>query len=57
MAAALTAFLWLLSAATVALFFAKTWWMPELASAHGGAIDHQFGLTLAIAGLIFLLAH
>jgi cytochrome c oxidase subunit 2 len=31
--------------------------MPELASAHGGAIDHQFGLTLAVAGLIFLLAH
>jgi cytochrome c oxidase subunit II len=55
--AALTAFLWLLSTVTVALFLAKTWWMPELASAHGGAIDYQFGLTMAIAGLIFLLAH
>jgi cytochrome c oxidase subunit II len=55
--AALTAFLWLLATITVALFVSKTWWMPELAAAHGGAIDNQLGFTLAVAGGIFLLAH
>jgi cytochrome c oxidase subunit II len=54
---ALTAFLWLLATITVALFGAKAWWMPQLAAAHGGAIDDQLGFTLAVAGLIFLLAH
>jgi cytochrome c oxidase subunit II len=55
--AALAAFLWLLATGTVALFLSKTWWTPQLASAHGAAIDVQLSLTLAIAGLIFLLAH
>jgi cytochrome c oxidase subunit 2 len=55
--AALAIFLWLLAIVTVVLFLSKTWWMPELVSAHGIAVDDQFEVTLAIAGLIFLLAH
>jgi cytochrome c oxidase subunit 2 len=55
--AALAGFLWLLAIGTVALFSARTWWLPDLASAHGGAIDRQFVLTLGIAGIVFFIAH
>jgi cytochrome c oxidase subunit II len=55
--AALAGFLWLLAIATVAIFGARLWWTPELASVHGRAIDDQLVFTLAIAGIVFLLAH
>jgi cytochrome c oxidase subunit 2 len=41
---------------TVALFIAKVWWLPPLASLHGAAIDDQLVLTLVVAGATFFLA-
>jgi cytochrome c oxidase subunit II len=55
--AALPAFLWLLAIVTVAIFITQLWWTPELASAHGLAVDDQLVLTLIIVGSVFLLAH
>ena len=32
---ALALFLWAMTLITVALFFARTWWLPEVISLHG----------------------
>ncbi len=56
MAAMLALFFWLMAGVTVAIFLGRVWWLPELASVHGAAIDRQFVLTLAIAGVVFFLA-
>ncbi|MCW5980676.1 MAG: cytochrome c oxidase subunit II [Bryobacteraceae bacterium] len=53
---ALAFFFWAMALITVALFIARVWWLPELASAHGGAIDDQLVLTLVLAGIVFFLA-
>ncbi|MGB7591100.1 MAG: cytochrome c oxidase subunit II transmembrane domain-containing protein [Terriglobia bacterium] len=38
-------------------FLAKTWWFPvHITANYGHAIDHQFMLTLAITGAIFVVA-
>ena len=38
-------------------FLAKTWWFPvDITANYGHAIDHQFMLTLAITGTIFVVA-
>ena len=38
-------------------FWAKTWWFPvDITANYGHAIDHQFMLTLAITGIIFVVA-
>jgi len=37
---------------------AKTrWWLPPVASAHGGDIDRLFYITLIVTGLVFVLVH
>jgi cytochrome c oxidase subunit II len=41
---------------TVGLFLAKLWWLPELISVHGAAVDRQLTVTLTIAGVVFFLA-
>src|SRR5262249_54653979 len=41
---------------TVGIFLAKWWWLPELISVHGSAVDQQLTLTLTIAGTVFFLA-
>ena len=41
---------------TVGIFLAKWWWLPELISVHGAAVDHQLTATLTIAGIVFFLA-
>ncbi|MCC6858948.1 MAG: cytochrome c oxidase subunit II [Bryobacterales bacterium] len=56
MAFSLGVFFWLMAIITVAIFLGRVWWMPELASVHGAAIDQQLILTLAIAGIAFFLA-
>ncbi len=56
MAALLMIFFFLVGGITVALFIGKVWWMPELISAHGAAVDHELVLTLIIAGIAFFLA-
>lgn len=52
----LALFFWSVAIVTVALFAARVWWLPELISEHGAAIDHQMVLTLIIAGAVFFLA-
>jgi len=41
---------------SVYAFWAHVWWLPVSISTHGAAVDHQFKLTLAICGVIFVLA-
>jgi cytochrome c oxidase subunit 2 len=41
---------------TVGVFLAKWWWLPELISVHGAAVDQQLTTTLVIAGIVFFLA-
>jgi cytochrome c oxidase subunit 2 len=53
----LAIFFWFVAIVTVLTFMFKVWWVPDLASIHGGAIDDQLVLTLAISGLVFFLAH
>jgi cytochrome c oxidase subunit 2 len=57
MALALAVFFWLVAIVTVAIFVGRVWWVPEVISVHGPAIDHQLVVTLIIAGTVFLLAH
>ena len=56
MALLLALFFWAVAIATVAIFVARVWWLPELVSAHGRAVDDQFVLTIVIAGIVFFLA-
>lgn len=56
MALLLGAFFWLVAIITVGLFIGRVWWLPDLASVHGGAIDNQLVITLVVAGLVFFLA-
>jgi cytochrome c oxidase subunit 2 len=52
----LAVFFWLVAIVTVAIFLGKVWWLPELVSLHGGAVDRQLVLTLIAAGTVFFLA-
>ena len=56
MALALGAFFWLVAIVTVGIFLGRVWWLPELVSVHGAAIDQQMILTLWVAGATFFLA-
>jgi cytochrome c oxidase subunit II len=56
MAVSLALFFWLMASITVAIFLGKVWWLPELISVHGKAIDDQLILTLIVAGIAFFLA-
>jgi cytochrome c oxidase subunit 2 len=53
---ALAVFFWLVATVTVGIFLARVWWLPELVSRHGAAIDAQLILTLTVAGAVFFLA-
>lgn len=39
------------------LFARGRWWLPPLASVHGGMIDRLFYSTLIITGIVFVLVH
>jgi cytochrome c oxidase subunit 2 len=56
MALALAAFFFVMATVTVGIFIARVWWLPELISAHGAAIDDEMILTLIVAGIAFFLA-
>lgn len=56
MALLLGLFFWAVAIVTVGIFLARVWWLPELASVHGEAVDHQLTLTLIVAGTVFFLA-
>jgi cytochrome c oxidase subunit II len=46
----------LITVVSVWVFWTHIWWLPVNVSTHGGAIDHQFMLTLIMCGVIFVLA-
>jgi cytochrome c oxidase subunit 2 len=56
MALLLSLFFCFVAAITVLIMAFKVWWLPELVSVHGAAIDRQFVLTLIVAGTTFFLA-
>jgi cytochrome c oxidase subunit 2 len=56
MAMPLALFFWAVAVVTVAIFLGRVWWLPDLVSEHGAAIDHQLILTLILAGVVFFLA-
>src|SRR5215510_16021165 len=56
MGLALLAIIWLITFVSTYFFAAKTWWLPHGASASAPWIDHQFALTYALMGVVFVLA-
>jgi cytochrome c oxidase subunit 2 len=46
----------IITTVTVAIFVSRHWWFPQVASAHGGAMDHQFVETFVGAAIGFILA-
>jgi cytochrome c oxidase subunit II len=55
-ALSLAVFLVLMTVVTVYIFWAKVWWFPPAITDLGHEIDAQFGRTLLITGVVFVLA-
>lgn len=55
-AALFSLFLVALTAITVYLFVAKTWWFPPSITSFGHKVDQQFMRTLVITGIVFVLS-
>jgi cytochrome c oxidase subunit II len=55
MGRALGVLIWLLTLASVVLFFSG-WWFPVSITEHAPAIDRQFMLTMVVVGIAFVLA-
>jgi cytochrome c oxidase subunit II len=56
MGLALLVIIWLITFISTYFFAAKTWWLPHGVSTAAPWIDHQFALTYAIMGAIFVAA-
>ncbi len=52
----LAATIWFITIATTIVFAGRFWWFPESVAAHGEAVDRQFVITLAVTGVIFIVA-
>jgi cytochrome c oxidase subunit 2 len=55
MGRALGVLIWILTLASVVLFFSG-WWFPTSISEHAPAIDRQFLITMIVVGIAFVLA-
>ena len=55
MGRALAVIIWLLTLASVVLFFSG-WWFPQAITEHGPKIDQQFLITIAVVGIAFVAA-
>ncbi len=55
MGRALGVLIWLLTLASVVLFFSG-WWFPVSITEHAPAIDRQFMITMIVVGIAFVLA-
>ncbi|MDT4898696.1 MAG: cytochrome c oxidase subunit [Acidobacteriota bacterium] len=55
MGRALGVLIWLLTLASVVLFFSG-WWFPVSITEHAPAIDRQFMITMVVVGIAFVLA-
>jgi cytochrome c oxidase subunit II len=56
MGLALLVVLWLITFVSTYFFAAKTWWLPHGVSTSAAFIDHQFGLTYLLMGIVFVAA-
>lgn len=55
MGRALAVLIWLLTLASVVLFFSG-WWFPKTITEHGPRIDQQFLITITVVGIAFVAA-
>jgi cytochrome c oxidase subunit II len=56
MGLALLVIIWLITFFSSYFFAAKTWWLPHGVSTAAPWIDHQFGLTYVLMGIVFVAA-
>lgn len=52
----LAVIIWLITLASVSLFFVKKWWFPTAISSHAPALDRQFLITIIVVGVAFAAA-
>src|SRR5215210_1223052 len=55
MGRALGVLIWILTLASVVLFFSG-WWFPTAITEHAPAVDQQFLITMIVVGIAFVLA-
>jgi cytochrome c oxidase subunit II len=48
--------IWVITIASVAMFFHKGWWFPEAITEHGPRVDSQFAITITVCGIAFAAA-
>lgn len=56
MGLAIAVVIWLITIITVVIAFGRYWWLPDLASEHGAAVDNQLVLSMVVIGVVFFLA-
>ena len=48
--------IWVITIASVLMFFNKKWWFPEAITEHGPRVDSQFLVTIIVCGIAFAAA-
>src|SRR5262245_43107332 len=48
--------IWVITIASVLMFFNKKWWFPEAITEHGPRVDSQFMVTIIVCGIAFVAA-
>ena len=48
--------IWVITIASVLMFFNKRWWFPEAITDHGPSVDRQFLITIIVCGIAFAAA-
>lgn len=48
--------IWVITIASVLMFFNKRWWFPEAITEHGPSVDRQFLVTIIVCGIAFAAA-
>jgi cytochrome c oxidase subunit II len=48
--------IWVITIASVLMFFNKRWWFPEAITDHGPTVDRQFIITIIVCGIAFAAA-
>lgn len=56
MALLLALIIWIIAIVTVWGFIGGPWQLPEGITAHSGAVDHQYFITIVVVGIVFFLA-
>lgn len=48
--------IWIITIASLLMFFNKRWWFPEAITEHGPSVDRQFMITIIVCGIAFAAA-